>query len=407
MTKSRALSWLVAVLSVSGVAMATGLLGKPDEVAKWFLPVKWIGGDRTAVRGSAGGASARSVLIEAATAVKKKTPVLIEALGTVTTIASVAIKTRIDNQIVGIHFTDGAHVKQGDLLVTLDGRSFEAQIAQAEANLARDRAQLAGADRDLRRALELTTKGAGPQTNVDNFKTQADMLTAAIKADLAVVENLKVQLSYCTIYAPISGQISQAVVDEGNLVRAADTVPITTINQMAPVYVTFRVAQRSLPDVRAALAQDIASVDVIVPGAQTRRADGVSPLVAHGRITMVENTVDPTTGMATVRATMPNDDELLWPGTLVNVQVTVRIEEAVIVPSSAVQVSQQGPFVFVVRDNIAAATRVKVARLLGAETVIETGIDEGDVVVTDGHLLLTDGARVTSVSLRRERDVTN
>jgi multidrug efflux system membrane fusion protein len=171
--------------------------------------------------------------------------------------------------------------------------------------------------------------------------------------------------------------------------------------------VTFRVAQRSLPDVRAALAQDIASVDVIVPGAQTRRADGVSPLVAHGRITMVENTVDPTTGMATVRATMPNDDELLWPGTLVNVQVTVRIEEAVIVPSSAVQVSQQGPFVFVVRDNIAAATRVKVARLLGAETVIETGIDEGDVVVTDGHLLLTDGARVTSVSLRRERDVTN
>jgi multidrug efflux system membrane fusion protein len=109
---------------------------------------------------------------------------------------------------------------------------------------------------------------------------------------------------------------------------------------------------------------------------------------------MIENTVDPATGMATVRATMPNDDELLWPGALVNVQATIRVEEAVIVPSSAVQVSQQGPYVFVVRDNIATVIRVKVARLLGAETVIETGLDEGDVVVTDGHLLLTDRARV-------------
>jgi RND family efflux transporter MFP subunit len=198
-------------------------------------------------------------------AVKRKTPLLTEALGTVTTMASVAIKTRIDNEIVRIHFTDGAYVKQGDLLVTLDSRSLEAQIAQAEGNLARDRAQLEGAERDLRRASELSTKGAGPQINVDNFKTQVAMLTAAIKADLAVLENLKVQLSYCTIYAPISGQISQAAVSEGNLVRAADTIPITTINQIAPVYVTFRVPQRVLPDVRAALELDIASVDAIIP----------------------------------------------------------------------------------------------------------------------------------------------
>ena len=391
MTRDRALFWLlVVVLAVSGGAIAN----KPEEAAKWFPLAKWIGSDRTAAGGAAGGTSARSVLVEVATAVKKKTPVLVEALGTVTTMASVAVKTRIDNQIVGIHFADGAYVKQGDLLVTLDSRSLEAQIAQAEGNLARNRALRAGADRDLRRASELAVKGAGPQTNVESFQTQIDMYSAAIKADLAALENLKVQLSYCTIRAPISGRISQAVVDEGNLVRAADTIPITTINQKAPVYVTFRVPQRSLPDVRAALAEDIAFVDVIVPGTQTRR-DGVPPPVAYGRITMVENTVDPTTGMATVRATMPNEDELLWPGTLVNVQATVRIEEAVVVPSSAVQVSQQGPFVFVVRDNFAAATRVKVSRLLGAETVIEAGIDEGDVVVTDGHLMLTDRARVS------------
>jgi RND family efflux transporter MFP subunit len=276
MTKSRALFWFVAVLSVSGGAMATGLLGNPQELAKWFPPLKWIAGDRTAARGSAREAPARSVAVEVARAVKRKTPVLIEALGTVTTMASVAIKTRIDNEIVRIHFTDGAYVKQGELLVTLDSRSLEAQIAQAEANLARDRAQLAGADRDLRRALELTAKGAGPQTNVDNFKTQAEMYTAAIKADLAVVENLKVQLSYCTIYAPISGRISQAAVDEGNLVRAADTVPITTINQIAPAYVTFRVPQSVLPAVRAALAQDIATVDAIIPVPGRRGGDNVA-----------------------------------------------------------------------------------------------------------------------------------
>ena len=246
----------------------------------------------------------------------------------------------------------------------------------------------------MRRALELTAKGAGPQTNVDNFKTQADMLTAAIKADLGVLENLKVQLSHCTIYAPISGQISQAAVDEGNPVRAADTVPITTINQIAPVYVTFRVPQRVLPDVRAALAQGIASVDAIVPIPGRRVGDGAEFPVAHGRITMVENTVDPATGMATVCATMPNDDELLWPGTLVNVQAAVRLDEAVIVPSLAVQVSQRGPYVFVVRDNVATLAPVKVARLIGPETVIESGLADGDVVVIDGHLQLTNGARV-------------
>jgi RND family efflux transporter MFP subunit len=207
----------------------------------------------------------------------------------------------------------------------------------------------------------------------------------------SMLENLKVQLSYCTIRAPISGQISQASVKVCNFVRAADTLPIATINQIAPLYVTFAVPQRSLPDVRAALAQDIAFVDAIVP-VPGRRADGVPSPVAHG-VTMIENTVEPTTGMATVRATMPNDDELLWPGMLVNVQATVRIDDALIVPSLAVQVSQQGPFVFVVRDNIATVTRIKVARVLGAEIVVESGIDEGDVVVTE-HLLLTDRARV-------------
>jgi RND family efflux transporter MFP subunit len=384
MTKGKVIFGLVVALALAGGAARTGLLGDPDELAKWFPPIKWFSGDGAAAQSQPAGV--RAVGVEVATAVKKKTPVLLEALGNVTTVASVAVKSRLDNEIVGIHFTDGAFVKQGDLLVTLDPRSLQAQIAQAEAAVARDQAQLEMAERDLRRYSELVGKGATPQLNVDNAKTQGDTLRASIRADNAVLENLKVQLSFCFIRAAISGRISQASVKVGNFARSADTIPIATINQIAPVYVTMMVPQRSLPELRVAMAENDTSVEAIIPG-DTRRA--------RGRIAMIENAVDPTTGMAMVRASMPNEDELLWPGTLVTSQVTLRTENAVVVPSLAVQVSQQGNYVFVVKDNVATVTPVKVARLLGAETVIESGLNDGDVVVTDGHLLLTNGARVT------------
>ena len=343
--------------------------------------------------GKTGGAVAqapqgpRPVSIEVAIAVKKKTPVLLEGLGNVTTIASVAIRSRIDNEIVGIHFEDGAKVAKGDLLVTLDSRSLEAQIRQVEGNIARDRAQIEGAERDVRRYTELVAKSATPVVNLENAKTQSDTFQGALKADQAALENLKVQLSYCTIRAPISGRISQAAVKIGNFVRSADIAPIAVINQMAPVYVTFTVPQKSLPDVRHALAAETANVDVIVPG-DTRRASGV--------VTMIENAVDMTTGMATIRATMPNTDELLWPGTLVTAQMTLRIQDAVVVPSPAVQVSQSGTFVYVVKEGTAVVKSVKVARTIGSETVIEDGLEGGETVVTDGHLLLTDGVRVAT-----------
>jgi membrane fusion protein, multidrug efflux system len=382
MTKSKALFGLLAIAVVGGAA-ASGSVGT-DTLAKWFPPLKWLTGDTTVAQSQQGRPTQRAVAVEVGRAVKKKTPVILGALGNVTTIASVAVRTRIDNEIVGIHFSDGAFVKQGDLLVTLDSRAIEAQIGQAEGNIARDRAQLAQAERDVRRNTDLMTKGAGPQLNVETSQTQVGALAGAVKADLAALENLKVQLSYCNIRAPISGRISQAAIKVGNFARSADALPIATINQMAPIYVTFTVPQRSLPEVRLAMA-DGASVEAVIPG-DNRRAPGV--------ITMIENTIDPTTGMATLRATMPNTDELLWPGSLVTAEVTLRIEEAVVVPSEAVQVSQQGNFVYVVKDNVATVTPVKVSRLLGTETVIESGLSDGDVVVTDGHLLLTNGARV-------------
>ena len=382
MTKGKAVSGLVFVLALAVGAARWGAFGNPQELGEKYPPLKWVLGEHVAKNQASG---PRPVAVEVATAVKRKTPVQIEALGNVTTMASVAVKPRLDDEIVGIHFSDGAFVKKGDLLVTLDPRTLQAQISQAEAQIARDQAQLEQAERDLRRYSELVGKGATPQLNVDNARTSGDMLRAAIRADNAAVENLKVQLSFCFIRAPISGRISQASVKVGNFARSADLIPIATINQIAPIYVTFMVSQRNLPDIRVSMAEGEAVVEAVIPG-ESRSA--------MGRVTMIENAVDQTTGMATVRATMPNDDELLWPGTLVTARLTLRTEEAIVVPALAVQGSQQGNFVYVVKDNVATVTPVKVARSLGAESVIESGLKEGDVVVTDGHLLLTDKARV-------------
>src|SRR5207237_4450839 len=268
----------------------------------------------------------RVVPVDVAIAQKKKVPVRVDLLGTVTPIASVAVKTRIDSEIVGVHFRDGATVRAGDLLFTMDGRAIEAQIRQVEGQLARDKASLEGAERDVRRYTELVGKGATPVTNLDNAKTQSDAFRAAMLADQAVLDNLRVQLSYCTITAAITGRISAASVKIGNFVRSADLTPIATINQLSPIYVSFAVPQRYLPDIRTAIGAESATIDAAIPGSDKR---------ASGAVSMIENAVDATTGMATVRATMPNADELLWPGTLINIRVTLRQEQAVVVPTAA------------------------------------------------------------------------
>ncbi|HET7850374.1 MAG TPA: efflux RND transporter periplasmic adaptor subunit [Pseudolabrys sp.] len=361
-----------------GVA-ALALIGVVVLARGW-----WTSGDASA---RAQRQNARVVTVSIATAERKQVPVKLDALGTVTPIASVALKARVDTNIVGVHFRDGAHVEKGELLFTLDGRAIEAQIAQTEGMIARDKAQLAGAERDVKRYTDLVAKGATPVVNLDNAKTQADVFTAAIKADKGLLDNLKVQLSYCKVTAPISGRISAANVKVGNFVRQADTTPMAVINQMAPVYVTFTVPQKNLPDIRHALAGETASIEAIVPGEEKRAA---------GQVTMIENTVDPATGMATVRATMPNKDEILWPGTLVNTELTLREEESVVVPTAAVQVSQTGNFVFVVKDGVARVQPVKVERAVDPYTVISSGLAGGETVVTDGQLLLSNGTHVKS-----------
>ena len=327
----------------------------------------------------------RAVSVELAKAEKKTVPVDVDSIGTVTPISSVALKSRLETTIVEVHFQDGVRVKEGDLLFTLDARQIDAQIAQAEGNLARDRSQLVAAERDVKRFGELITKGATTQVNVDNAKTALDNAAATVQANQALLDNLKVQKSYTLIKAPISGRISAASVKVGNFVRPADTSPLATINQMAPVYVTFAIPQRVLSDLRDAMKTGESSVTATIPGSGKSES---------GTIAMVENSVDPTTGMATVRGRMGNESELLWPGILVNTTLTVRTENAVVVPSVGVQRSQTGNFVFVIKDGKAQVQPVTISRTFKGTSVIDSGLEGGEDIVVDGQLLLSNGTSV-------------
>ena len=362
---------LIVLACVIGVA----------AVAAYSTRSSWMGSGATAQAPQ----RPRMVSVELVKAERKSVPVDIDAIGTVMPISSVALKSRVETTIVSVHFEDGAKVAEGDLLFTLDSRQIEAQIEQAEGTLAKDQAQLEGAQRDLRRFTDLVGKGATTQVNVDNAKTQSDTLSATIKADQAALDNLKVQKSYTLIRAPFAGRISTANVKVGNFVRPADTAPLAVINQMAPVYVAFAVPQRVLVDLRDAMAKGGSGVTATIPGHQRSES---------GKVAMVENTVDATTGMVTVRGIMNNENETLWPGTLVATKLVIRNEEAIVVPTVAVQRSQTGNYVFVVRDGAAKVQPVKVDRTSQGLSVITDGLTGDESVVIDGQLLLSDGTRV-------------
>jgi RND family efflux transporter MFP subunit len=350
-------------------------------LAAFATRASWMGGGASAQ----GPQRARVISVELAKAERKPVPIDVDSIGTVTPISSVALKSRVETTIVSVHFEDGAKVSAGDLLFTLDARQIDAQIEQAEGMLAKDQAQLEGAQRDLRRFSDLIGKGATTQVNVDNAKTQADILIGTIKADQSALDNLKVQKSFTIIRAPFSGRISAANVKIGNFVRPADTAPLAVINQMAPVYVTFAIPQRVLVELREAMAAGDSRVIATIPGHQ--RAE-------DGKVAMVENSVDSTTGMITVRGIMNNANETLWPGILVNTKLIIRSEDAVTVPSAAVQRSQNGNFVFIMRDGKAHVEPVSVSRTFQGMSVIASGLSGGEDVIVDGQLLLSEGTPV-------------
>jgi len=270
-------------------------------------------------------------------------------------------------------------------LFTLDSRAIEAQIKQQQGLLEGAKANLEQAERDVARYIELLAKNATTQVTLNNARTQVNIWRSSVFAGTGQLENLNIQLGYCTIRAPITGRASMAAVKVGNLVRQADLIPLATIIQTAPVYVTFSVPQGYLPDLRQAVSNETATIEAVIPG---------DPRRATGQVTMIENSVDAPTGTVLVRATMPNTDELLWPGTLVTVRLTFREEDAVVVPSTAVQVSQAGSYVFVVKDGVANVQPVTVARVLESDSVISSGLAGGETVVTNGQLQLSNGTKV-------------
>src|ERR1700710_3137030 len=361
--------------------ICAGVLVVGALVAAFVTRSSWMGTGASAQ----GPQRPRVVSVELATAERKPVPVDVDSIGTVTPISSVALKSRLETTIVAVHFEDGARVNEGDLLFTLDSRQIDAQIEQAVGMLAKDQAQLEGAQRDVRRFNDLIGKGATTQVSVDNAKTQADILVGTIKADQAALDNLKVQKSFTAIRAPFSGRISAANVKIGNFVRPADLAPLAVINQMAPVYVTFAIPQRVLVDLREAMAAGASKVIATIPGHQ-RSEDG--------KVAMVENSVDSTTGMVTVRGIMNNANETLWPGILVATKLIIRTENSVVVPTVAVQRSQSGNYVFVVKDGVAKVQPVKVDRTFRGTSVISEGLAGDENVVVDGQLLLSDGSRV-------------
>jgi multidrug efflux system membrane fusion protein len=333
----------------------------------------------------------QSVAVLAGQAQRKDVPFRVESLGTVQPLISVSIRSRVDSQVVKVHFEDGAKVNEGDLLFTLDSRAIDAQIMQAEATLNRDRAQLEKAQRDVERISGLAAKGTLSQVQEADARTNVEVLKATVAQGEANLQNLRVLRSYYDVKAPVSGRIGVANVRQGAIVRSADSgTPLATINQLSPIYVAFGVAERFIPELRAAGTK--ATVEVAFQNELT---------LGGGKVAFIENTVDPQTGTILVRAIFENADEKLWPGTLASVRVTLRTDANVVtVPAEAVQSGQKGTFVFVIENNVAKVRPVKVLRTMDGESILSEGLNGGETVVTDGQLSLRDGIRVEIRSRR-------
>ena len=323
-------------------------------------------------------------------AARKDLPWKLDEIGTAQAIASVALRPHFDATVDKVLVADGAAVKAGDTLIELDARQVRAQIDGAKAQLAKDQAALEQAQRDVARYTDLVARGATPQLNLDNARTAEASGRAATLADHATIENLEVQLGWSTVTAPISGRVGVVAIKQGNIAKASDNSAngvFATINQISPIYVAFSVQQSLLPTLHEAMATG-ATVEATPQGAKRR---------ALGKLALVDNSVDPATGTIVARAIFDNADELLWPGQLCNLTLTVGAEpNSVVVPREAVLIGQNGNYVFTVADGLAHIQPVEVGRTQEGETIILKGLAGDETVVVDGALLLTEGVKVAA-----------
>jgi multidrug efflux system membrane fusion protein len=338
-------------------------------------------------------------------------PVLVNAVGTVEASSTVDIRAQVTGQLSAIHFREGQDVAAGARLFSLDERPFRAALQQAEAVLARDTAQSANAQSQQKRYTDLFNRGLIPRDQYETQTATANALQATLEADRAAVENARLNLQYAQIRAPIAGRTGALNVHVGDLVRANDTTPLVTINQVSPVYVGFSVPGRLLADIRKYSAEKPLTVSVRPSSAQSAPPPAVASTSGGaakespappgegrvGAVTFIDNSVDPTTGTIKLKATFPNRDRALWPGLFVQAALTLTTNpNALVVPAVAVQTGQQGQFVYVVKgDHTVEVRPVRLDREVGSDAVIAEGLTPGEQVVTDGQLRLTPGARVT------------
>jgi multidrug efflux system membrane fusion protein len=317
-------------------------------------------------------------------------PVEVRAIGNVQPYSTVQVKAEVGGQLTRVYFREGQYVRRGDPLFTIDPRPYQAALQQAQANRARDVAQAASAEADAQRYAVLAQKGVIARQQYDQARANAEAQRAGVASDDAAIETARLQLSYTEIRSPIDGRTGNLFVQQGNLVKPND-VPLVVINQVEPIYVSFAVPGQNLDAIRRFMAQHPLRVDA-VPN------DNGTP--STGTLTFVDNAVDVTTGTIQLKATFPNRQRRLWPGEFVNVRLTLTVQQnAIVVPLAAVQTSQQGQFVFVVKPDMRVESRpVKVDRTIGLDTVIAGGLQPGETVVIDGQLRLVPGAKVTVVA---------
>lgn len=337
--------------------------------------------------GRGGGAAAVPVAV--GKVVQKTMPVDLRVIGAVEPQKTVEIRAQLTGLLMTIGFREGDDVKQGDVLFTLDRRPLDAALKQAEANLQRDIAQSANADVQAQRLTDLAARGIVSRDQLDTQKATAAALAGTIEADRAAVDNAKIQIDYASITAPLNGRTGRLMVHEGSLIRANDTTPMVVINQLSPINVTFAIPEAQLAPLKRYLQEGGVGIDVAPPSDNSSKS--------RGTVTFIDNTVDPTTGTIKVKGTFPNTDRLLWPGQFVNVVLTLATDkDAIVAPTTAVQSGQDGQYVFVIKKDQSAELRpVEVGRTVGTETIVTKGLQADEVVVTDGHLRLTPGAKVT------------
>ncbi len=336
-----------------------------------------------------GAKKVQAVPVTVSTAAQKTVPVELHAIGTVQAYSTVSIKAQVEGTLTQVYFKEGQEVRKGDLLFTIDRRPFEVQLKQAEADLARDKAQAENAQLQVRRYEQLIKKDYVSQEQYDQLRATAAALEGTLLADQAAVEQAKLQLDYCSIQSPINGVTGNLLVHPGNLVKENDADhPLVVINQIRPIYVAFSVPGRNLSEIQRYRMLGPLTVEAVA-------SNGMGSPV-RGKLTSVDNAVNTDTGTIQLKALFPNDKKTLWPGQFVNVVLTLATQpNAIVVPSQAIQMGQQGPYVFVVKPDLTVESRpVVVGNTVDGESVVEKGLVPGEQVVTDGQLRLAPGAKV-------------